>query len=321
MTAKFLFLGLAAGFASAIIFVSAATGPLLSRLLLVMLTPLPLYLAGLGLGLLPALLAAVSATALIFVALPSIPTFALGYAATQAFPAVVLTRLVLLSRDRDGVTAWYPPGRILIAAALMAGAFAFAAMLSQGADMETLTKSVRPLIDDFKAWLPTLPNGEPLGEEQLKDITAAIVSGIPGGVALSVMITTLASLWLAGRVTLAAGQLKRPWPDFTRLELPMGSAIILVLATAVSFTSDQAWLLADGLATALRFAFALLGLAVIHYVAKESAWRGFMLTGVYAALFVLAKYMLLILTIIGLAETIFHYRYAARRPPPEGGAR
>jgi hypothetical protein len=317
MTAKIILLALAAGLVSAIVFASAAAGPLLPRMILILLTPFPLYLAGLGLGVMPAVIASAAGTLLIFGVLPSVPSYALAFAATQALPAIMLTRLTLTSQENaGGERVWYPVGRLLVAIALLSGAFAFVYLLSQGADTEALTKSVRALVDDLKGWLPAMPDGQPLGEEQLKDLTSMIVSGIPGGIALSVMATALASLWLAGRVALAAQQLPRPWPDFTRIELPLGSAIVLLAATLISFTSDKAWLLADGLASALRFAFALVGLAVIHYVTKESAWRGFILTAVYASLLVLSKHTLLILTLIGLAEAVFHYRYAAQRKPP-----
>lgn len=317
MTAKIILLALAAGLVSAIVFASAAAGPLLPRMILILLTPFPLYLAGLGLGVIPAVIASAAGTLLIYTVLPSVPSYALAFAATQALPAIVLTRLALVSQESaGGERIWYPVGRLLVVTALLSGAFSFVYLLTQGADTETLTKSVRTLVDEFKGWLPAMPDGQPLGEEQLKELTSMIVSGIPGGIALSVMATALASLWLAGRVALAAQQLPRPWPDFTRIEMPLGSAILLLAATLVSFTSDKAWLLADGLASALRFAFALVGLAVIHYVTKDNAWRGFILTAVYAGLIVLSKHTLLILTLIGLAETVFHYRYAAQRKPP-----
>lgn len=315
MNAKTIILGIAAGLVSAVVFASAATGPMLSRVLLFLLTPFPLYLAGLGLGFVPALAGAVVAGLLIYSISNELTLFT--YAAGEALPALVLTRLALLSRGDGAERQWYPIGRLLIVAALMAGALAFAYLAAQGADFEELTKLVRPAVDEFaKTQIPGVPGGEPLSEAQLKDLTQIIVTSLPGAIALSVMLTALASLWLAGRVALAAGSLPRPWPDFSRLELPVGSAVLLLASTALAFTSDTMWLLADGLASALRLAFACLGLAVVHDVTKGSPWRGFILTTVYTALLILSKHTLLILALIGLAETIFHYRYAAQKPPP-----
>jgi hypothetical protein len=45
-----LLIALGAGLISAVVFASATTGPLLMRMVLFLLTALPLFLAGLGLG-------------------------------------------------------------------------------------------------------------------------------------------------------------------------------------------------------------------------------------------------------------------------------
>lgn len=312
MTAKAILLGLAAGLVSAIVFASAGAGPMLSRMLLFLLTPFPLYLAGLGLGFVPALIGAIAACSIVLALSNSVTLFT--YAAGEALPALVLTRLVLMARGEGEDREWFPIGRVIIASALMAGSLSFAYLFAQGADSEALNKFVRPAVEQFaKTQLPSLPGGETLGEEQIGELTSVIVATLPGAISISVMLTALASLWLAGRVALASGALARPWPDFTRIELPIGSAILLLAFTLISYTSDKAWLLADGFASALRFAFALLGLAVVHYVTKNSPWRGFVLFTVYAAMFILTKHVLLILALIGLAETIFHYRHAGKR--------
>jgi len=317
MTPQSIFLGLAAGFISAIVFASATAGPMLSRLILFLLTPFSLYLAGLGLGFGPLLIGSAAATAIIL--LLSNPLTALVYAASEALPAIVLTRLTLTAREEDGKLHWYPLGRIIISAALISGALSFVYLAIQGADIEALTKAIRPEIENFAKSLASVPGGsEALGEAQIGELTSIVVASLPGAVSLSLMITALASLWLAGRVTLASGRLLRPWPDFAKIELPLGSAVLLVAATVLSFTSDRMWLLSDGLASALRLAFALLGLAVVHHVTRGSPWRGFVLTITYAGLLILSKHAMLILSLIGLAETAFHYRNSAQRaaPPP-----
>ena len=317
MTPQSIFLGLAAGFISAIVFASATAGPMLSRLILFLLTPFSLYLAGLSLGFGPLLIGSAAATAIIL--LLSNPLTALVYAASEALPAIVLTRLTLTAREEDGKLHWYPLGRIIISAALISGALSFVYLAMQGADIEALTKAIRPEIENFAKSLASVPGGsEALGEAQIGELTSIVVASLPGAVSLSLMITALASLWLAGRVTLASGRLLRPWPDFSKIELPLGSAVLLVAATVLSFTSDRMWLLSDGIASALRLAFALLGLAVVHHVTRGSPWRGFVLTITYAGLLILSKHAMLILSLIGLAETAFHYRNSAQRaaPPP-----
>ncbi|HMN37847.1 MAG TPA: DUF2232 domain-containing protein [Hyphomicrobium sp.] len=314
MTPQSILLGLAAGFVSAIVFASATAGPLLSRMVLFLLTPFSLYLAGLGLGFLPLLIGSAAATTLIL--LLSNPLTALVYAASEALPAIALTRMTLVAREEDGRIYWYPIGRVIVAAALISGALSFAYLAVQGADVEALTKAIRPEVENFAKSLSSVPGGaQALGEAQIGEMTSIIVASLPGAVSLSLMLTALASLWLAGRVTLASGRLARPWPDFSKLELPLGSAAVLVAVTALSFTSDRMWLLSDGLASALRLAFALVGLAVVHHVTRASPWRGFILAATYTGLLILSRHAILILALIGLAETVFHYRNAAQRSP------
>jgi len=320
MTPQALALGLCAGLISALVFASATTGPIPLRVVLYLLTPFSLYLAGLGLGASIAFVAAVAGCGVIF-ALSDNVGATLAYAISEAAPALLLTRLAMTREVAvDGTERWYPPGRLVIVAALIGGTLSTASMALQGADLEALTKSFRPAVEEFsKTQLPSLPGGTPLSEIQLDELTQVIVAMLPGALALIVMLTALGSLYLAGRVTLASGRLKRPWPDFSRMELPLGSAIVFLMATAASYIDDRLWLLADGYATAFRFAFALLGLAVVHYVTRGSPWRNFTLTTVYVALFIISRHALLILALIGLAETIFHYRYARKNaggPPP-----
>jgi hypothetical protein len=74
-----LLIGLGAGTVSAVVFASATTGPLLVRMLLFLLTPLALFLAGLGLGPMMAALAGVAGTGLVLAA--GGPTAAVIFAA------------------------------------------------------------------------------------------------------------------------------------------------------------------------------------------------------------------------------------------------
>ena len=89
-------IGLGGGLASALLFYSAARGsPLLSTLLL-LLTPLPTLLAGLGWGWLPAAAGAVAGSLVMAVA-ASAP-FAVGYFLALGLPAALASHLAYLSR-------------------------------------------------------------------------------------------------------------------------------------------------------------------------------------------------------------------------------
>ena len=314
MTPQSILLGVGAGLISAIVFASATTGPALSRVLFFLLTPFPLYLAGLGLGLVPAIAAAATATlALLSV---SSPLGAAMFAAEAAAPAVILTRLAMLNRAHGEDRVWYPIGRVVAVAALLAAGATAALLLAAGTDAAALTAKLKPMIVEFiKSQVPSGPDA-PLTDEQISSVAEGLVPLLPAFLGMLLMLMALLSLWLAGRVTLASGRLSRPWPSLKDLELPSGSALMLLAATALSFAGGRIGLAATAFAGAFQLAFALQGLAVAHHLTTGSPWRGFILSALYAALIVLTPYALALLALAGLADTVFRYRHPRERLPP-----
>ncbi len=94
-----LLIGLGAGLVSAVVFASATTGPVLIRMVLFLLTPLALFLAGLGLGPLAAAAGGLAGTMLVLVA--GSLAGALVFAAAQAIPVAILTYLASLNRQNE----------------------------------------------------------------------------------------------------------------------------------------------------------------------------------------------------------------------------
>lgn len=311
-----ILLALAAGVISAVVFASATTGPALLPLVLFFLTPLSLYLAGLGLGPLAAIVAAISAIVLIL--LLANPVTGLVYAVSTAIPAVVLTRSALLSRsDADGVH-WYPIGRIVIIAALFGGAFAALALILLGGDEQTLTKSMRSVVEAFKTQVQSIPGAPPLTDAQVDDIATTALKLLPWTLGMVTITTMLFNLWLAGKITQASGRLTRPWPKLNATALPSTAAWALLAAVALSFfVNGPPGLLVGGFAGAFVVAFAVVGLAVAHVVTERSPWRGFILTLLYASLAIFPLQVSRALAVIGIAETIFRYRARGAGQPPE----
>ena len=81
-------IALAAGLIAAVVFLSATTGPLPMRLVLFLLTPLSLFLAGLGWGWISALVGGITGT--IAIAFVTTPAIGAVFAISQAVPVVVL---------------------------------------------------------------------------------------------------------------------------------------------------------------------------------------------------------------------------------------
>ena len=172
-------MSLAAGIISAVVFASATTGAMLFRVVLFFLTPLSLYLAGLGLGTVAAAIAGITATTLVL--LMANPLAAEVYAISTALPALVCTRLAVLSRDTAGEREWYPIGRIVAVAAIFAGVFAILALILLGGDVEALTKMLRSVVESFvKTEMSRLPGAPPITAADIDDDHAldAVVAAV-----------------------------------------------------------------------------------------------------------------------------------------------
>ena len=310
-----LLIALGAGLISAVVFASATTGPLLMRMILFLLTALPLFLSGLGLGPRAAAVAGFSGTLLVLVA--GSPLAALVFAASQAIPAAILVYLVMLNRVAgDGHTEWYPAGRIVIAAALIAGSFATQTLFLLGGDIDTLRSALRGMLQTFvDNELPKMPDAPTLGPADIDEATGIALALLPAASAISTMGSLLFNLWLAGRITMASGRLQRPWPDLAAMVYPPMAPLMLAAATAAGFLAGLPGMIAAGFAGPLLFSYVLLGLAVVHYTTRGRTWRPFALWGLYASLFIMNTIASLAIALLGLAEAIWPMRKFS--PPPD----
>jgi hypothetical protein len=313
-----LLIGVGLGLVAAVVFASATTGPLVARFLLFFITPLPIALAGLGWGWRIAVIAGLSGTLL--VAIGAGLLVALVFALSQVVPMVALTHLALLNRTGPaggGTIEWYPPGRLVVWGAVIAGLLALASLLLVGGDLEDLRKALGEFIEKtLESSLPQLPNATPLSKGEIKSLTEIALGLLPAASAVSWLAMLLFNLWLAGRVTLASGQLLRPWPDLAAIEYPRGTALAFAASLLATMLSGHAGLAASGFAGAFFMAFLLLGLAIVHYTTRGAAWRPFALWALYASLLFLNMWIGVGAAILGLSEAVFGLR--RRYPPPSG---
>lgn len=315
-------IGIAAGLVTAVVFLSATTGPHAMRVLLYLLTPLPLFLAGLSQGWTAALAGGIAGS----LAIAAITTPAVGtvFAASEAVPVVVLTYLTMLSRPASGPgpdvdtssgLEWYPIGRVVIWAALLSAAMSLVAMVMLGPDLETLRATVRKLVEEWlKLWLQATGAGKDLTDADKDNLADVGMYVLPGAVALSWMISALLNLWLAGRITLASGLLARPWPDIAAMQYPRFAPLLLAGASFATLLTGYPALLASALAGAFYLAYVLMGLAVVHYVTRGQSWRPFALWALYAVLLVFNTGVSLLVALVGLADGFVSIRRGG--PPP-----
>ncbi len=316
-----LLIGLAAGLAAALLFASLVTGSLFSFLLFY-LAPLPVMIAGLGWSHFAALIAALTAAASLAAAFGGFlfAAFLLGL----ALPAWWLTYLALLARPAPAhpeALEWYPVGRLVLWAALLGALGIILAIPTFGTDAESFQSGVRHAFDrllhaemntasDAQLTLPGI-----VDPERFLDFLVIVT---PPAAAVVSTVTTLANLWLAGRIVKLSGRLRRPWPDLGTTALPRYAAALLAAAMGGALVGDLIGIVAGVLTASLLVAYALVGLAVLHATTRGINGRGFVLAGIYAAVGVFG-WPALLLSLLGLADLAldFRRRAAKRRGLPE----
>lgn len=320
---QFMIIGLVGGLASAALFASAVAGRPGGALVLYYLAPLPSLIAGIGWGWFAAAVAALAGALGIAVTLTS-AKLAGAFFISQGLPIVVIAYLALLSRpaaDGNGAVEWYPIGRLVAAATIIAGLIGVATLLTLGTDVEEIRALMKKIIEEvFSKDLERL-RGTPLTGAQIDSLTGLMLYVLPGASASSWLASFLLNLWLAGRITQASGRLARPWPDLGLMTFPRPFPLFLAAATVLTFVPGYFGLIAISFSGALVFAYMLLGLAIIHYVTRDNPQRPFVLSAVYAVLLVLNTWAAIGLALVGLAEPVSPLNRFRRKPkaPPPGG--
>ncbi len=309
----FILIGIGGGLASAVLFASAASGGGTGRLLLYILAPLPSFLSGLGWGSAAAGIAALSGTAGVAAALGF--KASLMFFLSQGAPVALVCYLALLNRPSTvaaqpgaATVEWYPPGRLVTAAALMGGGLAALSLLVLGPDLETLRALLRDLIENvFLKELPGLKD-RTLAPDEIAAVTEFSLYVLPAASAMTWLGGFLLNFWLAGRITKMSGRLVRPWPDLAAMTYPRWLALTLAAAFALTFTTGYPALLGSGFAGAFFLAYVLMGLAIVHFVTRGRPSRPFVLWGVYLSLLVLNTWAALIIALLALMEPFLPLR-------------
>ena len=312
-------IGIGAGAAAALLFASVASGTWLS-IPLFYLAPLPIMIAALGWSHWAALIAALAAAVGLAAVFGAVFFFA--FLASAGFPAWWLGYLSMLARPAangggNAALEWYPPGRLVTWAAILAVLMVTLAIPIMGGDVDSfraglhssLMQILRPEVDAGGTAASPVRN-----LDRLVDFLVVVV---PPAAAIVATITSLINLWLAARVVRFSGLLKRPWPYLPGMTFPRPIAALLAAAVVLSFAGGLVGLVANVLAASLLLAYGVLGLAVLHAITQKIASRAFLLGGIYAALFVFG-WPMLALCLLGLIDTAFDLRtrVIARRGPP-----
>jgi hypothetical protein len=316
-----IFMALAAGLTSALMFASVISGALFS-LLLCYLAPLPLLVAGLGWGPLGAAIGGILASVAL-AAIFGVP-YGFAFALVVALPAWWLGHLVLLGRPVAGAEPsteavlsgepdleWYPVGRILLWIAGFATVSTIAALLTLGLDAASITGVLRRGLHRLFDVSGVAANED---IERVIDMLVAIAP--PAGASVALATTTL-NLWLATKITETSGRLRRPWPDLRSTTLPPMTLAALCVAIAFCFTGGMLAIVASIALAALMMVYAFIGFAVLHIVTLRMRSRPFWLSITYTIV-VVFSWPILLFVALGIADALFDFRrrYMHRKPPP-----
>jgi hypothetical protein len=317
---RFGLIGIGAGAAAALLFASVSSGALLS-IPLFYLAPLPILIAGLGWSHWSALIAAISAAAALGIAFG--PLFLFFFIVLVGLPAWWLGYLAMLARPAGNGTAaleWYPPGRLVVWAAILGALVVIVAIPALGVDSDSFHTALRHMLAQILRVESDTPANAPLaipGVTNADRLIDFLVSAIPPAAAVVGTLTNIVNLWLAAAVVKFSGRLNRPWPALSAMTFPRPLIAALAAAMVLSFVGSLIGIAAGVVSASLLMAYGILGFAVLHAITRGMASRIFLLAGVYTAVLVLG-WPVLALCLLGLIEAVadLRARIAATRGPP-----
>jgi hypothetical protein len=323
------FIAVGSGLAAALLFFIPVKGTAFA-MTIAMFAALPLMIAGLAFSPAAAFVGAVAGTfALLFglmlfadVDLGPALIFCSFFAFTAALPAWWLTRLAWLARPAaegeiaspDGLV-WYPLGRLAMWMGILAAGAVFvgliAAVARTGSFDAFVTQSasrIQPVIEQLFGGAKGLPGG--LRSDELA--RAFVIATGPLMAAWTAAGLAL-NLWLAGRIAVVSGQMRRPWIDIPEnLDLPREILPALGVALSLMLIGGLPRALGGVAAAAIGALLVFKGLASLHASTRNSGARTAILAAIYVLLLVLFPLPLPLFAALGLAAM---FTKPGPRPP------
>ncbi len=294
---KSIAIGAAAGFVAALLSASASSPSLLS-IVIMLLTPMPVLLAGLGWG--PAAGVAAVAAAGVTISVTGQPILALIHALAITIPAAAMAHFASLGRPGpDGGMIWFPLSGIIIRAAALISAGFMAAGFLTGYGPALAIEVANAIAAQVQVSDPSVK----ISPEQRAALASTFANLIPYAMPAYWLMVLTGNFYAALHIARKSGLLRRDrdfWPS--ALRLPKYALAALAVTLALSFTSGGLGDLAAVPAGALAIAFCAVGLAMLHGATLGKPWRGPVLGATYAAI-LLATIPLIPLFFAGLFVT------------------
>jgi hypothetical protein len=307
-----IIMALGAGATSALLYASVLGGSF-GALILILLSPLPLFFAGLGLATRAALGAGAFATLLVGLIIGWIP--AANFAVANAVPAALLVWQAGFRRPHpDGSVEWYPPGRLVLALSLYASVVFVAILIAFAGETGGLAAWLaRQFMTMEASFGLAQPGAEP------EPVVALVVAIIPGLAASSWLLVTAGNAILAQALLARFGRNRRPSPSLVSYALPRWLAVAAALALGAGIVGTAEFGFAGfNLALILVTPYAFEGLALLHALARRGGARPPLYALLYVALGImlvtLSWLLVMALAGLGVVDQLARLRERLRRP-------
>ena len=287
-----------AGLLTGGLYLSVMGGP--AFILLQYLTQLPLFLVGLSLGFVPAL---VSSGVALVIAVVTDATLGLVFFIGYIGPTLLVTRRALLNRPVKGCELdWYPPGRLLAEVTIyVLMIFALGVIWFSNQDGGLAGVIERSLTELLSV----------LGTEVAQSTSESLgryLFIVPGlmGVSWVIMIVLNGALaqWLLSR----SGRNLRPSPTFGEINLPTWLSYMLGMSALLAFWGEGVLAFAGGsMVMILMTPYFFQGVGVVHQWSRRSASSNLILVAFYLLIVVL-QWPILLVVGLGVADQWVNFR-------------
>ncbi|HEV2678642.1 MAG TPA: DUF2232 domain-containing protein [Aliidongia sp.] len=294
----------AGGLAAALLFVSLAKGNL-GGIILMGMTPLPLFLVGLSLGVMPAAIASMVGAAVI---LAVDMLYGTVFLADFALPVMIVVPLALWRRRDE--TKWRPASQLVIGLTVLAAVVFLVSELSLIGQPGGMEGSLRTVIGTLGK---ELRNQDPQIGDQAEHMLQSAARWLPG-VGAAAWIGLIAANGVLAQGALAGfGWARRPAPKVAAIAVPWFALVPLAAAIAAAVLGrGEIAFAGSNLTVILAMPFLFQGLGVIHALAARSSKRAWLLAGVYVAVLIFGWPIPLIVALGVIEQWVgLRRRYAA----------
>jgi uncharacterized protein YybS (DUF2232 family) len=276
-------MAITAGICSAVAVFSIVFGSVLAFPLFY-LAPLPLYLAGLGIGSKGVIFAGL--TAIFTAGLVGNTYTSLPYAFAYAVPAIMMCQMALRTEpDAAGKPVWYPAGHLIGTLTVVGGCslvfFGMLTIMDEGSAslQDTVAGLISSALDSAGSQIPS---------DSRDTLTTSLAPFFPGMAVASWIVMHLINAALGQSALVKSDRNLRPRITYVNISLPDWCSWVLVGVGVFALAGPGDWgYLGRNLVIVAIVPFFLLGLAVVHTYVRRSSFGTLMIISFYILLLVL----------------------------------